>query len=64
MKGPIRELFPVGEQAVRVRLPAPRQARRVHLLVAGGDRPFRQTGEWLELSVPGIAAHEVVAIDT
>jgi hypothetical protein len=32
--------------------------------VAGGDRPFRQSGAWLEMAVPGVAAHEVVAIDT
>jgi hypothetical protein len=64
MKGPVRELFPVGEQSVRVRLPAGRTARRVRLLVAGGDRPFRQTGAWLETAVPAVAAHEVVAIDT
>ena len=63
MKGPVRDLLPVGEQRVRVRLPEGRRAKRLRLLVAGTDLPVRQSGEWLEATVPSIRAHEVVAVD-
>jgi hypothetical protein len=63
MKGPIRELIPVGEQKVRVRLPDGKKARSVRLLVADAAASLRQTGEWLEVTVPSILAHEVVAVD-
>src|SRR6185312_16927809 len=39
MKGPFRELIPVGEQRVTVRLPEGASPRRVQLLVAGQDAP-------------------------
>jgi hypothetical protein len=63
MKGPVRELLPVGEQHLRVHLPDGASARRVVLLVGGGSAPFRQKGRWLETAVPEVLAHEVVAID-
>ena len=63
MKGPVRELIPLGEQRVRVRLPAGATAKRVALLVGGTAPEFRQSGEWLETTVGTITAHEVVAID-
>jgi hypothetical protein len=59
----VRELLPVGEQHVRLRLPAGRAPRGVRLLVSGVVPPFRRTGEWLELTVPSILAHEVIAVD-
>src|SRR5262245_54182989 len=65
MKGPIRELIPVGSQAVRVRLPAGTKPRRVHLLAlnksAHVERPSNDQG--LTITVPSILDHEVVAID-
>ena len=63
MKGPIRELIPVGEQRVRVRLPDGATARDVKLLVGGGRPEFSQAGGWLEVTVPSVTALEVVAID-
>jgi hypothetical protein len=63
MKGPIRELLPIGERRVRVRLPEGLSARTVRLLVAGSSPAFSQAGGWLEVSVPSITTHEVVAID-
>jgi len=62
-KGPIRELIPVGEQKVRVRLLDGLKSRGVKLLVAQTAPASRQTGEWLEITVPSILAHEVVAVD-
>lgn len=63
MKGPVRELMAVGSQRVRVRLPAGRNPRAVHLLVAGTTPDFHRDGPVVELTVPSILAHEVVAID-
>ncbi len=63
MKGPVRELLPIGEQHVRVRLPDGLRPKQVRLLVAGTAPAFRQSGEWLDTTVPALRAHEVVAID-
>ena len=63
MKGPFRELIPVGEQKVRVRLPVGKKAKRVQLLVAGKSPRFDRTDGYLHITVPSILAHEVVAID-
>jgi Hypothetical glycosyl hydrolase 6/Beta-galactosidase trimerisation domain len=63
MKGPVRELLPVGEQRVRLRLPAARRPRGVRLLVANQVPTFRESAGFLEVRVPSILAHEVVAVD-
>ena len=63
MKGPFRELIPVGEQRVVVRLPDGAVAGKVHLLVAGRDLPVEQDGTRLSVAVPSVRDHEVVAID-
>ena len=63
MKGPIREFIPVGEQKVRMKLPDNATPRGVKFLVS--DRPVtsRQTGPWLDVTVPSILDHEVIAVD-
>ena len=63
MKGPVRELLPIGEQRVRLRLPEGARAKGVQLLVAGTSAPIRESGGWLEITVPSIRAHEVIAVD-
>jgi hypothetical protein len=63
MKGPFRELIPVGEQRVSVRLPAGAKARRVQLLVTGREVPVAQDGTRLSMTVPSVRDLEVVAID-
>ena len=63
MKGPYRELIPVGEQRVVVRLPEGTRARRVQLLRVGRELPVQQDGAGLSLKVPSILDLEVVAID-
>jgi hypothetical protein len=63
MKGPVRELIAVGEQRVRVHVPDGETVARVQLLVAdAAPRVDRSAGE-LEVTVPRIVDHEVVAID-
>jgi hypothetical protein len=63
MKGPAREVLPLGAQRVRVRLPDGVAARNVTLLAAGTSPALRQAGGWLETTVPQVAVHEVVAVD-
>jgi hypothetical protein len=63
MKGPVRELIPVGEQRVRVRLPVGARVAKVQLLAAGRTVPARQSGAWLEVTVPQVLDHEIVAVD-
>jgi hypothetical protein len=63
MKGPFREILPVGPQKVRVRLPDGAGARDVKFLVSGAKAAWRQSGGWIETTTPPIGLHEVVAID-
>lgn len=63
MKGPIRELLPIGPQQVMVRIPEGTRASRIQLLVAGRAPEARQEGRNLHVTVPSILDHEVVAID-
>ena len=63
MKGPVRELLPIGEQRVRLRMPEGLRAKSVRLLVAGTTPSVREAAGWLELTVPSVLAHEVVAVD-
>jgi hypothetical protein len=63
MKGPFRELLPVGAQRVTVRLPEGMRARRVRLLVAGAEITVVQNGPRLSVTVPSVQDMEVVAVD-
>jgi hypothetical protein len=63
MKGPVRELIPIGPQEIRLRLPPGAKPRRVHLLAADQAPPFERSGPNLTLTVPSVLDHEIVAID-
>jgi len=63
MKGPFRELIPVAEQSVRVRLPQGARAGKVQLLVSGHSPRVEASAGYVSLAVPSILDHEVVAID-
>jgi hypothetical protein len=63
MKGPLRELIPVGEQKVQVRLPEGKRAKQVQLLAAGQSPQVEITNAHLSLTVPSVLDHEVVVID-
>ena len=63
MKGPIRELIPIGPQQVRLRLPARTRARTIRLLAANRTPPVKREGQFLYLTVPSILDHEIVAVD-
>jgi hypothetical protein len=63
MKGPVREILPIGPQKVRVRLPEGARARDVKFLVSTAKAQWRQSGAWIETTTPSIELHEVVAVD-
>ena len=63
MKGPYRELIPSPPQVVRVKLPPGVVPRKVHLLAAASTPQTNISNGWLELTVPTVLDHEVVAID-
>lgn len=63
MKGPIRELIPVGPQTIRVEIPSDVKVRKLHLLAAEKSVRIDQTGQHLKFTVPSILDHEVAAID-
>ena len=63
MKGPVREILPIGPQKVRVKLPDGAKARRVLFLVSEAKAIWRQNGAWVETTTPPISLHEVIAID-
>ncbi len=63
MKGPVREIIPIGSQEVRLRLPAGKTLAGVKLLVGGTQPDFSEKAGVVEVRVPSIALHEVVAFD-
>jgi hypothetical protein len=63
MKPRFREFIPSPPQKVRVRLPEGLKARRVQLLVSGATPAIETGGGYVNLTVPSVADHEVVAID-
>src|SRR6266481_2314051 len=63
MKGPIREIIPIGEQQVSVRLPQSGRVTRVQTLVDRKQRQFQIRDGRLNMVVPSIGIHEVVAVD-
>jgi hypothetical protein len=63
MKGPIREIIPISQQKVSIRIPPGRRISRVHLLVAGTDVHYTNDASIIRLEIPSIDLHEVIAID-
>ncbi|MEQ4209268.1 alpha-amylase family protein [Actinopolymorpha sp. B9G3] len=63
MRGAFRELVPLGEQRVRVVLPAGARVGRAHLLRADTSAQVQVSDGVAEVAVAGITDHEVVALD-
>ncbi len=63
MKGPLRELLPIGPQRVRIRLPDGTRATRASLLTAGVEARATRDDRTITVEVPSILDHEVVAVD-
>ena len=62
-KGPVREIVPVPAQKIALRIPSGRRVRRVQLLVAAREVPYRRDNDVIHLETPSIGLHEVVAVD-
>jgi hypothetical protein len=63
MKGPFRELLPVSEQKIRVRLPAGAKPGSVRLLAADRTPAFVRSRSELTVTTGPILDHEILAID-
>ena len=63
MKGPLREAIPIGPLRVRIRVPTGARVRRVQLLTAGTTLRAEQSAGVVEVTVPSVDVHEVVALD-
>jgi hypothetical protein len=61
-RGWIRDFFPIGEQRVRMRLPAGKTVSRVELLRAESSVPFRLSGSTIEFTIPKVVDYEVAAV--
>jgi hypothetical protein len=63
MKGPVREIIPLGRQRVRIAVPAGKRIAKAHLLVSNQVVQTNQQGGVIEVDVQSIALHEVIALD-
>ena len=64
MKGPFRELFPVGPQTVGLRLPAGAGTRlTVRLLHAGGEPEFTVADGMINFETGAIIDHEIAVVE-
>ena len=63
MKGPLREIIPSPPQRVQIHVPEGRTVSGVHLLVGGGKASFQQTKNVIDVTIPSVGLHEVIAVD-
>lgn len=63
MKGPFRELIPLGRQEVRLRVPDGVKPQEVRLLVGGSSAEHQIKDGIATVVVPSILDHEVIAVD-
>ena len=62
-KGPFRELLPIDAQRLSIQLPPGANVTTVQLLVSEQRPPFEVRQGRLEVVVPRILDHEIVAVD-
>jgi hypothetical protein len=63
MKGPLREIVPIGPLTVRVRVPSGLRATKVKLLTAGTSAAPQDVSGTITVRVPTVDVHEVIAVD-
>lgn len=63
MKGPVREIIPLSAQQVRIRIPPGKRVRTAKLLVSDREVSYREVNKVVDLEVPAIGLHEVIALD-
>ncbi len=61
-RGSMRKFYPIGEQKVKMQLPAGTKVSRVQLLRSERDVPFHIEGGAIEISIPRVEDYEVAAI--
>lgn len=61
-RGWLRRHYPIGEQQVRLALPAGRRVTRVELLRSGREAAFAADGGELRITVPQVVDYEVAAV--
>jgi hypothetical protein len=62
-RGPIRDIYPVGPLQVQFRVPEPYAVNSVRLLTAGTKPAYSFRSRTVEVVVPSVAIHEVIAVD-
>ena len=63
MKGPVREIIPLPAQQVKIKIPAGRRVTKAQLLVSKRNLHYKEANGAIQLEVPTIGLHEVVALD-
>jgi hypothetical protein len=63
-RGWIRDFYPIGAQSVTMKLPQGARVRRVELLRAESDIPFRAADGTVEFTIPKVVDYEVAALYT
>ncbi|MFB3785540.1 MAG: alpha-amylase family protein [bacterium] len=63
MKGPFRELLPLGPLEVKIQLPPGKAARKVQLLMRDSIPEANEYQGIISLTVPEILDHEIIAVD-
>jgi hypothetical protein len=61
-RGYLRAFYPIGEQKVGMKLPEGRRVKRVQLLRAEKDLPFRVKAGTVEFTIPKVLDYEVAAL--
>jgi len=62
LRGWFTHAYPLGPQAVRMRLPIGAEISHVKLLRAGKDVPFSRHGQIVEFIIQGVTDYEVAAL--
>ena len=63
MKGPLRETMPVGPLQVQILLPDGRRPSRVSLLTEGRNVAVSMQAGAVQVDIPAVSLHEVIALD-
>lgn len=63
MKGPFRELIPLRDQKLKIQIPPGKNVVKAHLLVSDMVPEYKNYKGTIELLVPEILDHEVLALD-
>jgi len=62
MKGPTREISPLGEQAIVLQMPPGFSPRRVSTLVTRKDLPFKRRASEITFTLPSVNEYEVAVV--